>query len=98
MKLKIFVLIFEGIFTSKRTNSALMCEFHGNVVGLFQNRRRIRLTRQMGLYHQAVNHQGDQRCCPQEVGAVLVVVLIPVQRLQSESVNQNDHRHWHRGS
>lgn len=46
----------------------------------------------MGLYHQAVNHQGDQRCCPQEVGAV-VVLLIPVQRLQSESVNQNGRHH-----
>jgi hypothetical protein len=63
-----------------------------NIAGVFQNRRRIRLTRQMGLYHQAVNHQGDQRCCPQEVGAV-VVLLIPVQRLQSESVNQNGRHH-----
>jgi hypothetical protein len=90
------MLILGGIFTSKLKNSGLVCKFHGNVGGLLQNRRKIRLIRQMGLCHQAVNHQGDQRCCPQEV--VAVVVLIPVQRLQSEWVSLKDRRHWRRES
>jgi hypothetical protein len=41
----------------------------------------------MGPYHQAVIHQGDQRYRP-----LVVVVVILVQQLQSELVNQKDHR------
>jgi hypothetical protein len=59
---------------------------------LFQSRRRIRLTNRMGPYRQAVNHQWDQRCRPQEVvvAAAAVVVVTLVQLWQLELVNWKD--------